>query len=83
ETLREERFWLLNEVVDCSKDRKKVAETVPLDEIFSKCAERHLRKHPGRPYGLRLLSSLMASCARPSPSHLKKLAIAHAGGENF
>ncbi|CAB1099736.1 unnamed protein product [Ectocarpus sp. CCAP 1310/34] len=61
----------------------QVAETVPLDEIFSKCAERHLRKHAGRPYGLRLLSSLVASCARPSPSHLKKLAIAHAGGEKF
>ncbi|CBN74883.1 Transient Receptor Potential Channel [Ectocarpus siliculosus] len=61
----------------------KVAETVPLDEIFSECAERQLDRHPGRPFGLKLLSSLMACSARPSPSHLKKLAIAHARGETF
>lgn len=60
-----------------------MSETVSLDEIFSACAERQLDRHPGRTFGLKLLSSLMACSARASPSHLKKLAIAHARGETF
>ncbi|CAM9524132.1 unnamed protein product, partial [Ectocarpus sp. 12 AP-2014] len=76
-------FWLLKQVAACANNNQKVAETVPLDEIFSECAERQLDLHPGRPFGLKLLSSLMACSARPSPSHLKKLAIAHARGETF
>ncbi|CAM9231614.1 unnamed protein product [Scytosiphon promiscuus] len=80
----EDKLW--GQVVECSKEHKKVAENHPLDDVLAACIRKAGKDHePAKSSSPKLntIFSLMSSYAPPSSDGLKLLFRIHSSDEDL